>query len=166
MMQASVPDTQVRTADLNAPRDATAVIELLDAYATDAMGDGQGLQQETRDRLIPALRQVPGAVVLLAWARERAVGLAICFPGFSTFQARPLLNIHDLAVLPDQRSRGIGSALLTAAEAEARRRGCCKLTLEVREDNPPAQGLYRKLGFGAGKSGEQEIQYLFLEKRL
>jgi ribosomal protein S18 acetylase RimI-like enzyme len=74
--------------------------------------------------------------------------LAVCFFGFSTFQARPLLNIHDLAVVPEYRGRGVGRALLEAAEARAAERGCCKLTLEVQDANPRARQLYERYGFG------------------
>ena len=95
-----------------------------------------------------------------------AVGLAICFPGFSTFHAQPLLNVHDLTVCTSHRGRGIGTALLGALEQEALSRGCCRLTLEVRSDNQAARGLYRKRGFGAGRVGGREVQYLFLEKWL
>ena len=73
--------------------------------------------------------------------------LGSCFVGFSTFAARPLLNIHDVHVLKEHQKRGIGRRLLEAAESEARRLGCCKLTLEVLENNHPAAALYEKLGF-------------------
>lgn len=155
----------VREADLGRPADADALVGLIDAYARDSMGGGVPLTPAVRGRLVPALREVPGRLVLLAFEGERAVGVAVCFQGFSTFQARPLINIHDLAVLPSARGRGVGRALLGAVEDEARRRGCCKLTLEVRQDNPAA-GLYRALGFGAGSAGGAPAQYLFLEKRL
>jgi ribosomal protein S18 acetylase RimI-like enzyme len=85
--------------------------------------------------------------VLLAFADQRPVGMAICFFGFATFQARPLLNIHDLAVVPDYRGQGIGRALLGEAEKRALGHGCCKLTLEVRDDNRPARALYESFGF-------------------
>jgi len=94
-----------------------------------------------------------------------AAVLAVCFTGFSTFRARALYNIHDLAVLPAWRGRGVGRRLLRAVEAQARERGYCKITLEVRADNPAA-GLYRQLGYGAASSGGEPAQYLFLEKRL
>jgi ribosomal protein S18 acetylase RimI-like enzyme len=71
----------------------------------------------------------------------------VAFTGFSTFQGLPLLNIHDLAVLPAQRGAGVGRALLAAAEEHARATGCCKLTLEVQEDNTPARRLYERVGF-------------------
>ncbi|RKT47297.1 GNAT family N-acetyltransferase [Thiocapsa rosea] len=156
----------IRPADLDRSDDAHAVVTLLNAYARDAMGAGESLPEDVTQRLVPALRRVQDHLVLLARDGEDAVGLAICFQGFSTFRARPLLNIHDLAVLPSHRGRGIATALLAAIEAEARRRGCCKLTLEVREDNPRAEALYRALGFGAGSAGECSVQYRFIEKRL
>jgi ribosomal protein S18 acetylase RimI-like enzyme len=84
---------------------------------------------------------------LLAFANDTPVGLAVCFRGLSTFRALPLLNIHDLAVLPPYRGKGIGRALLQAAEELARLQGCCRLTLEVLESNAGARALYRRFGF-------------------
>jgi ribosomal protein S18 acetylase RimI-like enzyme len=156
----------IRPADLDRSDDARAVVALLYAYAEDAMGSGEPLSEDVQERLVPALRAVPDRLVLLAFDGDAAVGLAICFQGFSTFRARPLLNIHDLAVLPSHRGRGVATAMLAAIEAEARRRECCKLTLEVRDDNPRAEALYRALGFGAGSAGERSVQYRFMEKRL
>lgn len=162
----------VRPADLGQSADARGLLAVLDAYAQDAVGDGRPLSAETRACLIPALRRVPGALVLLALADggdgggAAAVGAAVCFTGFSTFRARTLINIHDLAVLPAWRGQGIGRRLLAAVEAIARARGCCKVTLEVRADNAAARRLYDRLGYGAGASAEVAAQYLFLEKRL
>ncbi|HSQ00628.1 MAG TPA: GNAT family N-acetyltransferase [Candidatus Dormibacteraeota bacterium] len=93
------------------------------------------------------LRRYPTTLVLLAFDEREPVGIAVCFFGFSTFQARPLLNVHDLAVVPAQRGRGIGSALLAAAESRARQAGCCKLTLEVQDDNHRARAVYTRFGF-------------------
>jgi len=165
MSEPNAKHLAVREADLDQPGDAAALVGLIDAYAQDPMGGGVPLSEVVRRRLAPALREVPGRLVLLAFEGDRAVGVAVCFQGFSTFQAQTLINVHDLAVLPGSRGRGVGRALLCAVEDEARRRGCCKLTLEVRQDNPAA-GLYRALGFGAGSTGGASIQYLFMEKRL
>jgi ribosomal protein S18 acetylase RimI-like enzyme len=156
----------VREADLGAPAQGAAIVALLDAYARDPMGGGEPLSEVVKQRLIPELRTIPGALVLLAWEGGEPVGLAVCFPGFSTFQARPLINVHDLAVLPSRRRRGVASRLLSAVAGHARRRGCCKVTLEAREDNPAARRLYERTGFSAGSSGRGRVQYLFLEKRL
>jgi ribosomal protein S18 acetylase RimI-like enzyme len=156
----------VRLADLDTPHDAALVIRLLDAYACDAMGDGEGLPECVREDLVPGLRGFPGASVLLAFVDDHPCGIAVCFQGFSTFRARRLLNIHDFAVLTAYRRRGVGAGLLTAVESLARQLGCCKVTLEVREDNGAALALYERAGFGAGRSGDRPVQHLFLEKRL
>jgi len=138
---------EIYEADLANPAHDAATVEVLNSYAADPVGGGEPLTAQVRERLVPALADIPNALVLLAFADQRAVGVAVCFFGFSTFQARPLLNIHDLAVVPEHRGKGIGRALLTAAEAHALRHGCCKLTLEVQDDNRRARGLYASFGF-------------------
>jgi ribosomal-protein-alanine N-acetyltransferase len=56
-------------------------------------------------------------------------------------------DVVTIAVGADWRNRGIGSALLAALLAEARRRRCTEVFLEVRVDNLGAQRLYRARGF-------------------
>jgi ribosomal protein S18 acetylase RimI-like enzyme len=137
----------VRRANLADPADAAAILGLIDAYARDPRGGGEALPQAVRERLVPGLAAHPTARAWLAFEGNEAVGVCVGFIGFSTFRARPLLNIHDLAVLSGQRGRGVGQALLAAAESHARAEGCCKLTLEVQEDNLPARRLYARFGF-------------------
>jgi len=137
----------VREADLKSPTDAAALVAVLDSYASDPVGGGEPLAAEVRERLVPGLREQANALVLLAFDDERPIGIAVCFFGFSTFKARPLLNIHDLAVVPEARGQGVGRSLLAAAEERARERGCCRLTLEVQESNAPARALYDRFGF-------------------
>ena len=138
---------EIREADLADVGDGAAVIAVLDTYAADAVGGGEPLSADVRTRLIPELRRQPTALVLLALADGEPAGLAVCFFGFSTFRARPLLNVHDLAVVPAHRGRGVGRELLRHAEERARSRGCCRLTLEVQEDNARALRLYERFGF-------------------
>jgi len=138
----------VRDADLDDERDARSIIALLDSYASAPVGGGQPLASDVRERLIPMLREHPTSLVLLAFVDDEPVGIAVCFFGLSSFRARPLLNIHDLAVLPQHHGKGVGQALLKAVEDRARRKGCCKLTLEVLDDNARARNLYRRFGFG------------------
>jgi len=157
---------EIREADLADAADAGALLRILDSYARDDVGGGVPLSAEVRQRLVPALREVPQRLVLLAAVDGVYVGLATCFYGFSTFSARPLLNVHDLAVLPEHRGRGVGRALLTAAEAHARRRCCAKLTLEVREDNARARGLYESFGFGDFELAGHHHRTLFLSKSI
>jgi ribosomal protein S18 acetylase RimI-like enzyme len=162
----------VRDADLENPADSRAVVDLVDEYAREPLHGGQGLPAAVRRALPAALVEHPTRIVLLAVRDQRPVGVAVCFLGFSTWNARPLLNLHDLAVTLDMRGRGIGRQLLEGVEARARSLGCCKLTLEVRGDNRVAQGLYRSFGFrgGAGAPGEalggRPDQTFFWEKPL
>ena len=157
---------EIREADLAQPEDAAGFLAVLDSYARGTMGGGEPLAADVRLRLVPALREQPGALVLLASSEATVVGIATCFFGFSTFAARPLLNVHDLAVRPEFQGRGIGRALLAAAEERARARGCVKLTLEVLEENTRARGLYRERGFGDFELGGVAKRTLFLVKPL
>jgi ribosomal-protein-alanine N-acetyltransferase len=56
-------------------------------------------------------------------------------------------HIHDLAVVPEQRQRGLGRQLLSQALDLGARRGARAAHLEVRESNRAALALYRSLGF-------------------
>lgn len=157
---------RVRQADLSDASDAAALIEVLDTYAGDPVGGSHPLAPDVRASLVPALREHPTTLVLLAFAGERPVGIAVCFIGFSTFKARPLLNIHDLAVVPSHRGQGVGTALLRAAEEHARERGCCRLTLEVQDDNTRARAVYGRFGFDDYVVGDEARPTRFLSKAL
>jgi ribosomal-protein-alanine N-acetyltransferase len=56
-------------------------------------------------------------------------------------------EIANLAVAPDERGQGIGSLLLDAALAQARRAGTTETYLEVRNSNLRARQLYDSRGF-------------------
>jgi len=143
-------------ADLANPTHQAAIIDLLDMYCRDNFGDCQPLADDARANLIPGMIKHGGARVFLAIDGDQPLGMALCFLGFSSFRAKPLLNIHDIAVSPAARGQGIGRKLLAAVEAEARALGCCKVTLEVRSDNVRAMGLYQSVGF---KSSEPETYF-------
>lgn len=140
-------DVQIKLADLSDPRQQIAIVELVNAYALEPQGGGERLPDEINARIPQVIRDTAGAFVILAWDESRPVGGAICFRGFSTFKGQPVVNVHDLSVLASHRGRGIGRALLAAVESHARETGCCKVTMEVREANPQAEDLYRKLGY-------------------
>ena len=92
--------------------------------------------------------------------------MAICFRGFSTFAARPLLNIHDFVVLDQYRGQGIGRRVMDAVEAAARRLGCCKLTLEVQDNNHRARAVYATFGFQQSVYVAEAGGALFMSKPL
>ncbi|MDX1945645.1 MAG: GNAT family N-acetyltransferase [Pirellulaceae bacterium] len=144
----------VRLADLANPSDQALIVELLDMYCRDQFGDGKPLSAAARENLIPGLAAHNGARVFLAYEDDQPAGFAICLVGFSSFKGKRLINIHDLAVAPGFRGRGIGRALLAAIDDEARRLDCCKVTLEVRSDNELAWQLYRRFGYRPSEPAE------------
>ncbi|HOJ79956.1 MAG TPA: ribosomal protein S18-alanine N-acetyltransferase [Clostridiales bacterium] len=84
------------------------------------------------------------AVYFCALINGRAVGYAgmwqVCDEG----------HITNIAVHPEFRRSGIGSALMEALIDEAENRGLAALTLEVRKSNHGARSMYEKYGFEDG----------------
>jgi len=57
------------------------------------------------------------------------------------------MEVVDIAVDESVRGRGLGRALLRELLEMGKRAGCVSAHLEVRENNPAAQALYRRLAF-------------------
>lgn len=157
-------DVRTLLADLHDSAHQQAVLLLIDAYSRDHYGDGKPLDPDIKARLIAGLQKHPTTEIILAFANEAPAGIAVCFLGFSTFAAKPLLNIHDFAVAPEFRRRGIARQLLNAIEARARELGCCKLTLEVLDKNEPALRAYKNAGFVRYTLQEGAGEAIFLTK--
>ncbi len=157
---------EIVKADYRDSRHAEALITLLDGYARDAMGGGVGLSDAVKEQLVPQLAQRSFAFSVLAFADGEPAGLVNCFEGFSTFAAKPLVNIHDVAVAPQFRRRGIAQMMMGHVEDIARERGCCKLTLEVLSGNVGAQDMYLKLGYGGYQLSKETGGALFWQKKL
>ncbi|HVU33386.1 MAG TPA: GNAT family N-acetyltransferase [Opitutaceae bacterium] len=157
---------RVVEANLSLTAHQEAVVAMIDAYARDPLGDGAPLDDDVKARLVAGLRAHPTTIVFLAFEADEPVGVAVCFLGFSTFAARPLINIHDFAVIPSHRGRGISRQLLGAIEAKARAIGCCKLTLEVLENNRRARHVYETFGFTRYQLQPEAGGALFLSKPL
>jgi GNAT superfamily N-acetyltransferase len=77
---------------------------------------------------------------------RRPVGLALYFFTYSTFLGRPSLYLEDLFVLPEERGRGTGRALLRALGKIALARGCGMMEWTVLDWNAPAIRFYRRIG--------------------
>jgi ribosomal-protein-alanine N-acetyltransferase len=84
-----------------------------------------------------------------AWSRpmleQDGDGTVIGYAGL--LAAGTQADVVTIAVSRDRQHRGTGSALLAALLAEARRRHCTEVFLEVRVDNLTAQRLYTARGF-------------------
>ena len=159
-------DILIVQADYHQPAHAHAILSLLDEYARDPMGGGQGLNDEVKRNLLSRLRKIPDAFSILAWVNQQPAGLVNCFQGFSTFKCRPLINIHDVMVRQPFRGRKISRMMLQEVERIARQRGCCKLTLEVLEGNHAARRVYQSFGFAHYQLDPEMGTALFWEKTL
>ena len=86
------------------------------------------------------------AETLIAEETGVPVGFALFFHNFSTFLAQPGIYLEDLFVLPGQRGRGIGRALLRHLAQVAVERGCGRLEWSVLDWNRDAIDFYERLG--------------------
>lgn len=160
---------RVARADYAKPAHASAVVAMLDAYASDAMGGGEPLSDFAKANLVACLAERPQAYSVLAFLGEddaTPVGLVNCIEGFSTFACKPLVNVHDVAVLAGYRGQRIGERMLALAEQIARERGACKLTLEVLSGNAGAMRLYQRVGFANYELDPAMGQAGFMQKWL
>jgi GNAT superfamily N-acetyltransferase len=102
------------------------------------------------DRL--ARQQRGEGVLLVAWLDGRPVGdgFLACEPADEPEVRRHLPGVPQLThleVLGPLWGRGIGTALIQAAEDAARQLGHGQLVLAVGVDNPDARRLYERLGY-------------------
>ena len=165
------PTLHFTLADWSDQRDCDAVVALLQAYALHPMGGAEALSEYAVTNLPAAMAKTPGAFSVIGWhttADEACtpVALANCFQALSTFACKPLINIHDLYVSDSARGQGAGQALLANVEAEAERRGCCKVTLEVLTGNAGAIRAYENFGFALYTLDEKTGHALFMHKKL
>ncbi len=80
------------------------------------------------------------------------LGFTHLFPSFTSVGTAPLVILNDLFVAPAARGRGVGQALLVAAEAHARAAGAVRLVLQTATDNDAAQRLYERAGWTRDRS--------------
>lgn len=159
------------TANYNNPVHAEHVVMLLDKYARDPMGGNAPLNLDVAKSLPEKLANFPTAFSVIGYLQtesgeQKPVALANCFMGFSTFKAKPLINIHDLYVEQDLRGLHLGQQILAEIERIGREKGCCKITLEVLEGNTRGQRAYEKFGFRGYALDDDSGNALFWEKSL
>ena len=160
------PFLQILQASYADPKHAQSIVQLLDTYAQDPAGGGQPLSDFAKDNLVQQLALRAQAFSILAFDGDVPVGLVNCIEGFSTFACKPLVNVHDVVVLGSHRGQRVGEKMLALAEQIARRRGACKLTLEVLGGNASAVTLYERIGFAGYQLDPAMGSALFMQKWL
>jgi ribosomal protein S18 acetylase RimI-like enzyme len=81
---------------------------------------------------------------------DEAVGYVMChlLGSGSTYDLGEVRgDVETLAVAPQARGAGVGTALLGAVREELRRRGCTHWSISVAAANTGAVRLYERLGF-------------------
>ena len=151
-------------ADLKIKEHSDAVILLTKEFSNDHENKTQ--ESFTIKNLIKGLRNHPTTIIFIAYKNNYPIGQAICFKGFSTFNAKPLINIHDLYVNKNHRGKGVGSQLINRIEKKAKLLDCCKITLEVVENNLQALKTYDKNGFKYITNSNGKTRKLFLSKKI
>lgn len=84
------------------------------------------------------------AEVIFAEAGGKAVGYALFFHNFSTFLGRAGVYLEDLFVLPEERGKGYGKALLKELARIAVERGCGRLEWACLDWNKPSIDFYTR----------------------
>lgn len=160
------PEVEVTHADFSLPEHAAAFKALLGHYSADPMGGGEKLSDEVLEQSLAGIRALDYSHSFIAFIDGQPTGLINAFQGYSTFKAKPLLNIHDLVVHEDYRRMKVAQAMLAKAERFAIDNGFCKITLEVLEQNIPAQKAYQRFGFEGYELDPASGQALFWQKVL
>jgi len=153
-------------ADYNNPQHAADLIMLLNDYALDPMGGGEPLTTHVKHNLVATMAQRNDVFTVLCYVDNQPAGIINCVEGFSTFNCKPLVNIHDCGVLAKYRGLGISLKLFAEVEKIAIQRGCGKLTLEVLQGNEVAKNAYKKIGFSGYELDPSLGHALFWEKKL
>ena len=138
---APTPPVTVRAASA---ADLDALAPLFDAYRQfyGRPSELPRCRQFLADRL--ERRQ---STVFLALDGGRAVGFTQLYPSFSSVSAAPIWILNDLYVAPEARGRGVGHALMAAAQGLAAETAAARLTLSTGRTNTTAQRLYEREGY-------------------
>ena len=147
------------------PNEAEEVARLLvgfrNYYGRDWPSDNAMLA--TVERLI----EQPDVDFLLAAPEEGTAAVGVCQLRYrlSVWTAAQDCWLEDLFVEESTRGSGVGAALIEAALAQARKRGCRRVELDTNETNERALALYRRFGFSERSKGD-DGRDLFLGVRL
>ncbi len=133
------------------PDDRDFVLALARATAAVSLSPLRPVPEKALLRAVDRLFETVEAqshVLLVAEADGRRCGFVLMLDGLpDEVTGLPQGFVAYMAVDPSNRRSGVGTALLEAAEDEARRRGLPHMTLMVTEENHCARELYAARGY-------------------
>jgi GNAT superfamily N-acetyltransferase len=127
------------------PDDAATIVGFIRGLAEFEHEPPESVKVTEADIVRDGWGERPRFEALIAEVDGRAAGFALFFMNYSTWEGTAGIYIEDLFVLDVARGTGAGRALMAAAAAVARERGCARLELSVLDWNP-ARGFYERLG--------------------
>ncbi|MDA1258498.1 MAG: GNAT family N-acetyltransferase [Chloroflexi bacterium] len=138
-----MPETRIRPA---VPGDAIAIVRLVRSLAVYEKEPVETVLLTEADVLRDGFGESPRFETLLAELDGVAVGFALFFHNYSTWQGRPGLHLEDLYVEEQARGHGLGLDLMRELARIADERGCARFELSVLDWNPTRE-FYDRLGF-------------------
>ena len=147
--------------DGSALRDGFVELQDFERSLDPALPPGGSIADAYLERMFDRCREFDG-VVLVAELEGVVVGFVTIWARYRSSEPdddpREHGFVSDLVVLATHRRRGIGRALLRAAESRARAAGAPLVRLSVKAGNAAARSLYASEGFEASE--------IYLEKPL
>jgi ribosomal protein S18 acetylase RimI-like enzyme len=115
------------------------------------------------------LQQEGKGFYLLAWQEQLPVGHVLFHfrdPVYhSSRQHYPeCAYVEALTTRPDKQRQGVATSLMQIAEFHARQHQAESIGLSVGIDNPPAQALYRKMGYQPTDIPPYTVTWNYLDK--
>ncbi|MBO9551454.1 GNAT family N-acetyltransferase [Pseudomonas sp.] len=110
--------------------------------------------ERARHEVVATLADIEGSLFdegstvhsLICERDGKAIGFAVYFYSYSTWQGRNGIYLEDLYITPEQRGGGAGRDVLRHIAREAVAKGCGRFEWSVLDWNEPAIGFYQSLG--------------------
>jgi GNAT superfamily N-acetyltransferase len=128
------------------PEDAPTIVRLVQSLAIFEKEPVETVQLTEADVLRDSFGESPLFETLLAELDGTAVGFALFFHNYSTWQGRRGLHLEDLYVDDHARGNGLGMDLMRELARIAEERGCARFELSVLDWNPTRE-FYHRIGF-------------------
>ena len=110
----------IELANLDLKKHTQAIINLLNLFSKDKMGQNEPLEEGIKKDVIQELRKHPTTLVFLAFKDEQPIGLVTAFLGFSTFIAKQTLKNSRLGGASRCTRSGCGKIILLRNYMSAR----------------------------------------------